>query len=129
MTSFNHYALGAVANWLHTTVAGLSPVEPGYKKILIQPRPGGSLTTASAYTITPYGRASVEWALEGDKLEVKFEIPPNTSAVVRLGGKEENVGSGTYSRNVDWQAEGEWPPSQYQTQFATPAKANDTLAL
>lgn len=133
MTSFNHYALGAVANWLHTTVAGLSPLAPGYKEILIAPRPGGSLTHASTHTITPYGRAAVSWKLDTQKgeLAVEFEVPPNTTAVVRLGepgGKEEKVGSGKYSRTVKYEPEGEWPPAPYQTQFSQ-KQTKDTLAL
>lgn len=128
MTSFNHYALGAVANWLHTTVAGLKPLEPGYKKIAIHPRPGGSIKTASAHTNTPYGRAAVSWKLDGETLKVEFEVPANTTAVVNLGGKEEEVGSGTYTRSVSYKAEGEWPPAPYQTQFAQ-VQPEDTLAL
>ena len=55
MTSFNHYALGAVADCLHRVVAGLAPAEPGYRKMLIRPRPGGGLTDAEATLRTPYG--------------------------------------------------------------------------
>lgn len=128
MTSFNHYALGAVANFLHTTVGGLKPLEPGYRRLEIRPQPGGTVTTASTHTITPSGLASVSWTLKGGQLEVDFVVPANTQAVVVLGGKEETVGSGTYSRKVKYEAEGEWPPAPYQTQFAQP-KTSDTLAL
>ena len=41
MTSFNHYALGAVADWMHRTIGGIAPLEPGYERVLIAPRPGG----------------------------------------------------------------------------------------
>ncbi|WP_239171130.1 alpha-L-rhamnosidase C-terminal domain-containing protein [Actinoplanes campanulatus] len=61
MTSFNHYALGAVADWLHRTVAGLAPAAPGYRTIHVRPRPGGGLTSAGARHRTPYGLAAVEW--------------------------------------------------------------------
>ena len=128
MTSFNHYALGAVANFMHTTIAGLRPLEPGYKKIEIHPRPGGSFTHASAHTITPYGKAAVSWRLDGDSLHVEFKVPPNTTAIVRLGGRDEEVESGKYSRTVDYRPEGEWPPAPYQTQFAQ-VQPEDTLAL
>jgi alpha-L-rhamnosidase len=60
MTSFNHYALGAVADWLHRTIAGLAPAEPGYRQLAIEPRPGGGLTHASARHRTPYGIAACE---------------------------------------------------------------------
>ena len=46
MTSFNHYALGAVADWMHRTIGGIAPAEPGYAKVLVAPRPGGGLTWA-----------------------------------------------------------------------------------
>ncbi|PTT70646.1 alpha-L-rhamnosidase, partial [Arthrobacter sp. HMWF013] len=48
MTSFNHYALGAVADWMHRSLAGLAPAEPGYRKLLVRPRPGGGLDWAEA---------------------------------------------------------------------------------
>ncbi len=44
MTSFNHYALGAVADWMHRVVGGLAPLEPGYASVLVAPQPGGGLT-------------------------------------------------------------------------------------
>src|SRR5690606_14569426 len=64
MTSFNHYALGAVADWMHRTVAGLAPAEPGYRKIAFQPRPGGGIRYASARHLTPYGLAECSWSIE-----------------------------------------------------------------
>jgi alpha-L-rhamnosidase len=132
MTSFNHYALGAVASFLHTTVAGLIPLGSGYRKILISPQPGGTITNASAYTITPYGRASVSWHLstnDQSSLMVKLEVPPNTEAVLRLSKeKDEVVGSGIYERVVNYVPEGEWPPAPYQTKFAAPP-SSDTLAM
>ena len=63
MVSFNHYAYGAVADWLHTAVAGLrpDPDDPGYHHVLVEPRPGGPLTRASARLHTRYGPTSVAW--------------------------------------------------------------------
>jgi alpha-L-rhamnosidase len=128
MTSFNHYALGAVANWLHTTVGGLKPLEPGYRRFLVSPQPGGTIRNASVHTITPSGRAAVSWVLEDGNLKVDIEVPPNTTAVVRLGGggKEEELGSGTYQREVKYDA-GQWPPTPYRTQFSHRVM-EDTLA-
>ena len=59
MTSFNHYALGAVADWLHRTVAGLAPAAPGYRRLRVAPQPGPGITSAAATHETPYGTASV----------------------------------------------------------------------
>jgi len=84
MTSFNHYALGAVADWLHRTVAGLAPAAPGYRRIIIRPTPGGGVTWARASHRTPYGLASCSWRVADGAMTVEVEIPPNTSAEVYL---------------------------------------------
>jgi alpha-L-rhamnosidase len=84
MTSFNHYALGAVADWMHRTVAGLAPAEPGYRTLRVAPRPGGGLTHAAAAHETPYGRAEVAWTRTGDELQVVVLVPPGATAVVEL---------------------------------------------
>jgi alpha-L-rhamnosidase len=100
MVSFNHYAYGAVADWLHATVAGLrpDPEDPGYHHVLVEPQPGGGLTRASAALATRYGRAAVAWHLDGDALHVDVEIPPNAWATVTLPGRApERIGSGRRS--------------------------------
>ncbi|MGW2261601.1 family 78 glycoside hydrolase catalytic domain [Streptomyces sp. NPDC001780] len=97
MTSFNHYALGAVADWLHRVVAGLALAGPGYRRLLIRPRPGGGLTHASATKETPYGRAEVGWRREAETLTVHLIVPVGVTAVVDLPGRPtETVGSGRY---------------------------------
>jgi len=101
MTSFNHYALGAVADWLHRVVAGLAPAEPGYRKLRIAPRPLPGLDHAEARHDTPYGPASVAWRREGDTAVVTAEVPPNTTAVVDLGGEPFEVGSGRHEWTMD----------------------------
>src|SRR5438067_10148526 len=75
MTSFNHYALGAVAQWLHTTVAGLSASAPGYRDIVFRPRPGGGISWASATHESPYGRVAIRWDLHADGLKVRTTVP------------------------------------------------------
>ena len=88
MTSFNHYALGAVADWLHRVVAGIAPAAPGYRSIPFRPRPGGGLTHASAVHLTPYGAASIAWRIvAGGTLTVDIEVPTGTTAVVDLPGR------------------------------------------
>lgn len=86
MNSFNHYAYGAIGEWLYRVVAGieLDPAVPGYKRILIQPQPGGELTYASASLESMYGRIESAWRLEGDEFQLAVTIPANTEAVVRL---------------------------------------------
>ena len=63
MTSFNHYALGAVADWMHRTVAGLAPLAPGYAAVRFAPRPGGGLTWAAASLETRHGLVAIRWEL------------------------------------------------------------------
>ncbi|MEV6348768.1 glycoside hydrolase family 78 protein [Actinoplanes sp. NPDC051851] len=97
MTSFNHYALGAVADWLHRTVAGLAPAEPGYRTIAVRPRPGGGLTHASARHLSPYGPITVAWQRTGATLEVTVEVPPGCTAIVELPDRPAvTVGSGSH---------------------------------
>jgi alpha-L-rhamnosidase len=88
MTSFNHVALGSVADWLHREVAGLAPAEPGYRKIAFRPRPGGGLTSASASHETPWGLAAISWRITGEELRVDMTIPPNCTATAELPGRE-----------------------------------------
>jgi alpha-L-rhamnosidase len=87
MTSFNHVALGSVADWLHRVVAGLAPAEPGYRKIVFQPRPGGGLTWAAASHETPYGRAGISWRLTAQEMVVEMTVPPNCTATADLPGQ------------------------------------------
>ncbi|NQX11556.1 family 78 glycoside hydrolase catalytic domain [Microbacteriaceae bacterium VKM Ac-2855] len=88
MTSFNHYALGAVADWLHRVVGGLAPLDPGYARILVAPQPGGDLEWAESTLQTPHGLARVHWQRDG---EVAITVPNGSSAVVRLPGRPETV--------------------------------------
>ncbi|HEY0952953.1 alpha-L-rhamnosidase [Nocardioides sp.] len=87
MTSFNHYALGAVAAWLHSTVAGLAATAPGYRAVRFAPRPGGGLTHASARHLSPYGEVAIAWRIDGERLDVDVEVPVGVDAVVDLPGQ------------------------------------------
>ncbi|GAB2909165.1 family 78 glycoside hydrolase catalytic domain [Nonomuraea fastidiosa] len=99
MTSFNHYALGAVADFLHRTVAGLAPAAPGYRRLRVAPRPGGGLTEAEAALDTPYGPARVAWTRAGGELTVTVTVPPGVTAELDLPfkGAPAEVGAGTHT--------------------------------
>ncbi|MFI0354925.1 glycoside hydrolase family 78 protein [Actinomadura sp. 9N407] len=84
MTSLNHYALGAVADWLHRVVGGLSPAEPGYRTMSIAPRPGGGLTHATVEHDTVHGRVRVAWRIQEGHLALEVTIPDGTEATVVL---------------------------------------------
>src|SRR5947209_13773911 len=99
MTSFNHYALGAVADWLHRTVGGLAPAVPGYRHLDVRPHPGGGLTHARAQHLTPYGLAECAWTIDGGQIEFEVVVPPNATASVILpigSGTPIEVSSGTH---------------------------------
>ncbi|MCA0294891.1 MAG: glycoside hydrolase family 78 protein [Actinobacteria bacterium] len=88
MTSFNHYALGAVADWMHRVVAGLAPGAPGYRTLTIAPQPLPGMDWASTRHETPYGTAEVEWRRDGDAIVVRALVPASTTAEVHLPGAE-----------------------------------------
>jgi alpha-L-rhamnosidase len=90
MNSFNHYAYGAIGQWLYERVAGLAPdpAQPGYKHFFIRPLVGGPLTSARAELETPYGKAVSGWTLANGLLKVDVTVPPNTTATVELPGKK-----------------------------------------
>ena len=97
MNSFNHYAYGAIGEWMMSYIAGISPLEPGYKKIRLEPHIGGSLEYAAAWHDTPYGKVSLKWQKHGRKVKYTVEIPANTTAVAIFSGKDEMLlGSGSY---------------------------------
>ncbi len=84
MTSFNHYAFGAVADWMHRVLGGLAPGAPGYRVINVAPQPGGGIAWARTAHLTPYGRAEVSWRREDRRLTVDVVVPAGTMAVITL---------------------------------------------
>lgn len=118
MTSFNHYALGSVADWLHANVGGISPVEGGWKKFLVRPRPGGEITSAKIKFLSGNGEIKCQWAIEKDSFDLSLTVPPNTSAVVAIpDGSERTVGSGEYNFTCKMPPSEPWPPKPLLTQF------------
>ena len=84
MNSFNHYAYGAIGDWMYRMMVGIDTYEDGvgYKHIKIQPHIGGGFTNASASLQTYYGKVSSGWKVENDKIIMDVEIPANTTATV-----------------------------------------------
>ncbi len=100
MTSFNHYALGAVADWLHGTVAGLRQTSPDGREVTVEPRPGGGLTWASAWLETSVGRFASRWDDDGTDLVVSLDVPVGGRATLRVGDVTEVLGGGSHERRV-----------------------------
>ena len=82
MNSLNHYAYGAIGEWMYERVAGIAPLEAGYKKIRIAPVPGNPLTSAKASVNTPYGKTTASWEIKGNEFQLNVTIPPNTTAEI-----------------------------------------------
>jgi alpha-L-rhamnosidase len=111
MTSFNHYALGAVADWMHRRVAGLAPDDPGSRTIVVNPLPTALLTKASARHLTPYGEAAVAWSRADGQLQLKVTVPVGSTAQVHVPGQDApvSVGHGTHEWTTD-DSSAEVPP-------------------
>ena len=86
MNSFNHYAYGAIGDWMYRQIAGINPdiSAPGYKHSLITPHRGGGLTHASATYNSMHGLIESGWELENNTMQVRVTIPANTTATVIL---------------------------------------------
>ncbi|WP_082008380.1 family 78 glycoside hydrolase catalytic domain [Microbacterium mangrovi] len=85
MNSFNHYAYGAVGEWMYRTMAGVSALEPGYRKVLIAPQPGTGVDWVDYSLDTPYGTVSSNWRRDAaGALELDAVVPANTTAEVRI---------------------------------------------
>ena len=98
MISYNHYASGAVGDFLYRRVAGLEPLEAGYRRFAVRPLVGGGLTWASAWVETPYGRAAVDWKTENGTLSVTVAVPVGASCELTLpDGSHTIYGSGTHT--------------------------------
>jgi len=86
MNSFNHYAFGAVGDWMYQNIGGIDvdPAAPGYRHSRIAPRPGAGLTSASASLETAYGTLQSAWRLDGERFTLDVTVPANTTAAVTL---------------------------------------------
>lgn len=114
MTSFNHYAYGAVGDWMYRNIAGIDTYEAegaGYKNIIIKPEIGGDLMYAKGSLQTNYGLVASSWKIEKNKFILDVEIPANTNATIEfptnkietikenttvVNAKSKTVGSGKY---------------------------------
>lgn len=115
MLSFNHYAFGAIAQWLHEVVGGISALQPGWKKVLVRPVPGGIITSASVKHLSQYGMIECHWRIyEGQKFNLEIILPANITALVVLPGQIEGqgveVGSGRHEFSIEYVSDTRWPP-------------------
>ena len=86
MNSFNHYAYGAVGEWISRVAIGIELDEehPGYEHSIIMPHIGGGFTKLGGSYQSVYGTISSEWKLEEQNVTLHVTIPTNTTATIRL---------------------------------------------
>lgn len=98
MISYNHYASGAVGDFLYKRVAGIEETSAGYKKFRIKPMPLGNLTSAFGKTKCPYGEIVSDWKIENGLFRISVEVPVSTSCELVLpDGQMHELQSGRYS--------------------------------
>jgi len=92
MNSFNHYAYGAIGDWLYREVAGLDTYDDGvgYKHIKVKPHIGGNFTNVTATLKTYYGNTSAGWKIEKNSITIAVTVPPNTYATIFLPAANES---------------------------------------
>ena len=90
MNSFNHYAYGAIGAWMYAVIGGidLDPNQPGYKHIIMHPRPGGGLTYATTELDSIYGKIRSAWKHDNNIFDWEVTIPANTTATIHIPAKD-----------------------------------------
>ena len=117
MNSFNHYSMGAVAEWIYRTIGGINPDpdSPGFRHFIIRPQPGGGITWAKTAHNCIRGTIKVNWEIRGNALDLEITVPPNASATVYIpcpekasiteSGKALDESDGI----INWQQDGRVP--------------------
>lgn len=96
-TSLNHIMFGDFAAWAYQHLAGLSPLEPGFRRIRFAPEPIAELDFVTAETVCPYGWIRSSWFRSGREVRFVFEVPPGTTGLVRLSGRaDQEIGPGRH---------------------------------
>ncbi|WP_371800049.1 glycoside hydrolase family 78 protein [Streptomyces sp. NBC_01707] len=88
MNSFNHYAYGSVGEWMYANIAGIAPAAPGFREILVRPRPGGGVTEAEGRYDSVRGPVITRWKLDDDGFRLALTVPANTTAEVWIPATE-----------------------------------------
>lgn len=92
MNSFNHYAYGAVGEWMYSSIGGIQSTRPGYSTFRVAPRPGGGLTHATVSHDSPYGEIRSAWrTVSDDQLTLDVTVPANTVARVHVPAVSERA--------------------------------------
>lgn len=100
MTSFNHYALGAVADWMHRELGGLTVLEPGAQRVRIAPRPLPGIDDAAVTLDSSSGRIEVEWRRQGTEVRVRATVPNGVDAEAPGPDGPRSLGAGVHTWTV-----------------------------
>ncbi len=84
MNSYNHYAFGAVGEWMYATIGGLQALETGGARWRIRPRSGGVLTHGSASFRSVLGTIGCAWAIRDGRFQLSAEVPIGAQAEIHL---------------------------------------------
>ncbi|NQX12579.1 family 78 glycoside hydrolase catalytic domain [Microbacteriaceae bacterium VKM Ac-2855] len=107
--SHNHYAFGSVTQWLHEYVAGVRPLEPGYRRFLVSPT-FGELTFAETSLATGYGTIVSRWERSEGRILLRLSVPLGTEAEVEIGGMREALSGGVH--NLSWSEDDSTVPAR-----------------
>jgi len=80
MNSFNHYAYGAIGEWMTSVIGGIRPIQPGFRQVLFAPRPGPGVTSASTTLKIAEGTLECHWQLESGRLKIAVHVPAGITA-------------------------------------------------
>lgn len=108
MNSFNHYAYGAIGEWMYRAMAGIEAdlEHPGFKHAILYPRIGGNLKYTAGKYHSIYGDVGVKWEVQGKQITLTVQIPVNTTAEIRLDKAKAVLESDglTFTREADYMA-------------------------
>lgn len=98
MNSFNHYAYGAVADWMYGAAAGINsdPDRPGFEHIIFRPVTDRRLDFVKASIDTRRGTVASEWRRENGRIKYIFTVPEGCGASAVIDGEKHEVGVGTH---------------------------------
>ena len=84
MNSFNHYAYGAIGDWMYRVAAGIDTKDAGYRHLILEPHPAKNLSFAKASFDSQYGRIVSGWERKDNMIIMHFTIPANSDALIIL---------------------------------------------
>lgn len=105
--SYNHYAFGCIGEWMYKELAGIHILEPGYRRVRIQPAFDCGLNSVHAEKKTPYGNLKVDWEKDGAYIRLSVTVPVNVRAEIHPGENGSiTVGSGIYNYKIKCSSSG-----------------------